>query len=308
MRTKAPRGFDLAEAGSSWTQFEYEQLFDILISNEIVSIADAMVKTTAHLRKIRNTMVGNQQRYLFRGQTDIKNRLRPRLGRYLHKEIEAQRAKPPSDPLKTTALELKAFEDFQKAWPVATADELDKWAAGSLPPYSAVWWMLMQHYADAGGGHGTRLLDVTTSLLFGLLFACVEWDTGTIDENTDGVVYLFSEGHNAIVCDFLIDGLPSAHELFCVPHVVLHMVFNPPHNERSKAQSGGFLWWPDFWNEIGQGVPYLRIPGGYKERIARELLSFGVGPKEAVRGSKGLENERNLRRALGFYRWEPKGI
>ncbi len=307
VRTQALHGFDLAEPNSSWTQFEYEKLFDILISNEIVSVADAMVKTTGYLSAVRDPESAGQGRYLFRGQTDIGWPLRPQMGRYLHDEIQEGRATPPADPLTITDLELGDLGNFQSAWPVATADELDKLTAANLAPDSAVWWMLMQHYAD-GAGHGTRLLDVTTSLLFGLLFACVEWETGTVDGDRDGVVYLFMEGQNALAHDYLVEELPEAQEVFRAPHDVLHMVLSPPHNERSKAQSGGFLWWSEFWTPIGEGVPYLRIPGGNKEKIVRELLSFGVGPKEAVRGRKGLENERNLRQALGLGPWEPRGL
>ena len=82
---------------------------------------------------------------------------------------------------------------------------------------------------------------------------------------------------------------------------------NPTHNERSKAQGGAFIWWPRFWEEYpaSRSLAYLRLPAEHKEAIARELLAFGVGPKEAVRGRKGLENERALRANLKLLKWDP---
>ena len=162
----------------------------------------------------------------------------------------------------------------------------------------------MQHYDR---GEGTRLLDLTTSLMAALLFACVDWESGTIDASADGVIYLWPAGNNTNVDDFLLRSMPdTAEALFSQHPDAPHQILNPPHNERSKAQSGAFMWWPRFWEDAPYPEPYyLRVVASAKGDIVSDLLSMGFGPKEAVRGKKGLENERSLRAQLGFPSWEP---
>lgn len=113
---------------------------------------------------------------------------------------------------------------------------------------------------------------------------------------------MWSEGMNSAVDDFLTHNLPNRLEdLFAWEHdsVPVH-ILNPPHNERSKAQSGAFIWWPRFWEDAPTQAPYyLRVPACAKKDIVKDLLSMGYGPKEAVRSSKGIENEMKLRKELG---------
>ena len=49
----------------------------------------------------------------------------------------------------------------------------------------------MQHYDD---DFGTRLSDATTAVFARLYFACVAWD-GTINNDIDGVLYVFLRGN-----------------------------------------------------------------------------------------------------------------
>ena len=126
-------------------------------------------------------------------------------------------------------------------------------------------------------------------------FSSVNRETGDNDHTTDALLYIYVEGQNCVFSDYTKHITPPLHEIFTAQHDIKHMVLNPPHNERSKAQGGSFIWWPKFWEPITDGLPYLRIPKENKKNIAKELLAFGVGPKEAVRGEKGLTNEKILR-------------
>ena len=290
---KAPHGVDIATI-DGWIDFEYNKIIDIIGSNSVTSVADATVKTTAYLQIVSQGVGSGKKRYLFRGQSNINHTLIPRLGRVMANEIKSSKINSPRNSQVVSDKELKDLEDFQKNWFLLKKDELDAFSASKYSADDAGWWVLMQHYADQFG-NGTRMLDVTTSLLFALLFACVKWDTGEIDDSVDGIVYFFIEGHHSAVVDYLDKAPPVASDLFTTDHTLENMMFNPPHNERSKAQSGGFIWWPKFWEPLQSGLTYLRIPKENKLSIAKELLAFGVGPKEAVRGEKGKQNEKKLR-------------
>ena len=290
-RVIPPHGFDIADSNQNWLSFELDRIFEVLVSDAIRSVSDATIKTTAYLSIINSTTNGNR-RYCFRGQSNIGYSLVPRLGRLIAGDIKDGKILPPNHRA-VTSRELFDLKEFQSNWPVETVDKIDELTVKDIPDNASQWWFLMQHYAD-GYGDGTRLLDVTTSLLFALLFACVDWEEGTINEGQDGIVYFFLEGQNARVDDFLQRSPSRAKEFFNTDHDVRYMIFNPPHNERSKAQGGGFIWWPKFWEPQTENLPYLRVPAENKKMIAKELLSFGVGPKEAVRGEKGLQNEKTL--------------
>lgn len=296
----APHGYNIAEEGSNWRMFEFDKIIEIIKSNSISSVADATVKTTAYLKTIAGSMGHGEKRFLFRGQSNIDHELIPRLGRLIREGVNNGKTSEPSDPLVVTDIEKQNLEDFQKNWDGIDRDEIDEiiYKNNDLNDYS--WWVLMQHYAD-GFGDGTRLLDVTSSLLFALLFACIKWESGLVDDaddSSDGIIYFFVEGQNCRVVDYATSSCPAADSAFNTEVDISYMVFNPPHNERSKAQSGGFIWWPKFWTPLTHNLPYLRIPKEHKRDIVKELLALGVGPKEAVRGSKGQANEKALRDSI----------
>jgi hypothetical protein len=302
IRQLPPRGIDVEK--DNWNQFARHELVDMIGREDIHSISEAFLKATSLLRALKGNTYGNRC-FLFRGQRNISWPLLPRKGRAL---IDAGWT-PPDQPLSDRRLtyilpeELHALEAFQMQWEsLESVEDVDR--ERELPEYHPEWWFRMQHYDP---GDGTRLLDLTTSLTAALLFACVDWKTGSIDETTDGVIYLWVEGMNGNVVDFLLHRLPkTADKLFNdYPNAPVY-ILNPPHNERSKAQSGAFLWWPRFWEEPPYSAPYfLRVIANAKRDIVRDLLAMGFGPKDAVRGIKGLENERSLRRQLGFQAWEP---
>lgn len=293
----APHGTNLAQENSGWQTFEFDSLINIASSNCIKSVSDATIKTSAFLSTIAGAAANNSNRYLFRGQGNIQYELKPRLGRVLAEKIEKGEAKIPKEYLKVTEVELEDFENFKKAWPDFPKHKLDEVITEEFDEEHIGWWVMMQHFAEAYG-NGTRMLDVTSNLLVALFFACVGWNDGLVDDQNDGVLYFFLEGQGSAVDDFSERTLPKHVNLFDAQHDIPHMIFNPPHNERSKAQGGAFVWWPKFWEQPESNVYYLRIPKECKLSIAKELLSFGIGPKEIVRGAEGFQCEKNLKKQI----------
>ena len=293
--------------GPDWGQFARRELVDMLAREDVRSVADAFVKATPILRVLET--VGHPN-YVFRGHRDISWRLLPRKGRAL---IDSGWTPPYPDEIlsvrrltKVLPEELTALKAFQHQWDSnRDVDELDR--LKELPADHAEWWFRMQHYDK---GDGTRLLDLTTSLTSALLFACVNWSTGEVDDSTDGAIYFWAAGTNANIDDFLLKDLPkTAEKLFTDYTDAPRFILNPPHNERSKAQSGSFIWWPRFWENPPYGGPhYLRISADAKSSIVRDLLCMGFGPKDAVRGTQGLRNEQLLRSRVGLPGWNPKDL
>lgn len=297
-----PMGQDAGN--NSWSQFARRELVDMVVREDVRSVADAFVKATPILRVLETNGHPN---YVFRGHRDISWPLLPRKGRAL---LEAGWEPPsPEEVLTDRRLtrvlpeELAALERFRELWDKnPDVDDLDQ--LKDLPEEHAEWWFRMQHYDT---GDGTRLLDITTSLTSALLFACVNWSTGRVDDSTDGAIYFWAAGTNANVDDFMLRELPdTAEALFNDYPDAPRFILNPPHNERSKAQSGAFYWWPRFWEEPPYGGPhYLRVSADAKHSIVRDLLCMGFGPKDAVRGIQGLRNEQLLRTQVGMPGWQP---
>ncbi len=299
-KTIPPRGLNVDD--QNWGQFSLNEFTAMVGRQDVQSITDAYLKATSLLQVLDS----RHQGYVFRGHRDISWPLIPRKGRELR---DRDGWEPPDKYLDNNRLtqvlpeELTALSEFQNKWNnLENVDEIDR--SKNIVEDNPEWWFRMQHYDD---GDGTRLLDVTTSINAALLFACVNWSTGELDENQDGVLYLWSVGENANKDDFLIKSLPQkAADLFTGYPDAPVFILNPPHNERSKAQSGAFYWWPKFWEGPPYNAPYyLRIPKTAKKNIASDLLKLGFGPKDAVRGKQGLKNEKILRHQLGFPDWNP---
>lgn len=304
VRPKPPRGADTdtGQSGNGWRPFTVDRLARLVISRDISSVAEAFLKATPVLEAIRETVSDSSSGFVFRGQRNIEWDLVPTLGRNPALQDYVSTTDPnefvEGRQTKTSSFELDAIQDFRNRWDhIEHIDPIDKRDPRSADDPS--WWFRMQHYDE--NGPGTRLLDVTSSIPAALLFACLNWDTGLVDDSTDGVIYLFNEGGNAILEDF---SDPSknfiADELFTGFADVPVYFLNPPHNERSKAQAGAFLWWPKFWEPFPGQILYLRVPKESKKEIVKELLLLNFGPKDVVRGEKGLVNERRLRDSLGL--------
>lgn len=299
-----PRGANV-EAGwgtGGWRHFTVDRLARLVITKDIGSVAETFLKATPALEAIRGTVNDSSAGFLFRGQRSINWPLVPTLGRdrgfldFVSKAdpkefVEGRRTK-------TSSFELQAINDFRARWDkIGHVDPIDK--RDIRPDHDPSWWFRMQHYDEEGPG--TRLLDLTSSIPAALLFACLDWSTGSIDDSDDGVLYLFNEGGNAIPIDFnsSIEAY-SSDDLFTGFHDVPVFFLNPPHNERSKAQSGAFLWWPRFWKPFPSQILYLRVPKENKRTIVKDLLLLNFGPKDIVRGEQGLKNERSLRKSLSL--------
>lgn len=298
-----PRGLDVDN--ENWAQFARHELIGMIGREDICSVTDAFLKTKSLLRALQTPGTAGQMHFMFRGQRNIGWTLLPRKGRALRDAGWT----PPEQHLcerKLTRIlpeELESLDEFRSQWKMLDSlEEEDQ--QKQLPQDHPEWWFRMQHYDT---GDGTRLLDVTTSLVAALLFACVDWSSGIVDDTTDGVIYLWAEGQMGNVDDFLLKPIPETAEgLFSQHPDAPRFILDPPHNERSKAQSGAFLWWPRFWDDLPYGAPYfLRVYANSKFDIVRDLLSMGFGPKEAIRGIKGLRNEQLLRAQLGFPEWQP---
>ncbi|MCK4712848.1 MAG: FRG domain-containing protein, partial [Marinosulfonomonas sp.] len=256
--------------GDKFFMFANHALVDMIGREHVNSIAEAFLKTKSLMRMQAKSNSGHQ-RFFFRGHRDITWELVPRKGRAL-RESGWQ---PPEiyldeqDRTTTVPLEIDSLEAFKASWKThRDIDDIDR--DKLISEDSPEWWFRMQHYDT---GHGTRMLDITTSLTSALLFACVDWSTGLVDDgddSKDGVIYFWVEGTIG-VDDFLIRTMPkSDNDFFNNGSDAPRLIVNPPHNERSKAQAGGFLWWPQFWkslpecNNYGGNTYHLRIPKAAK--------------------------------------------
>ncbi len=254
---------------------------DLLVTDGISSIAEAYIKTLPVLKKLKNSDWG----IFFRGQQNIFWDLLPSLSR-----CDALRLNH-DNPYRPQTQELINLRDFQRAWDArCDIDELDRYKR--IDADDCEWWFRMQHY-----GAPTRFLDLTTSLNAALMFACIDWETGSIDDGQDGVLFCFVPqcGVN------LARKKQTVENIFQVANDYPVVIKNPPHNERSKAQHGAFMWWREFWNSPRHiQCYYLRIPKEAKRQIVEDLLHLGVGPANIVRGEIGIKNEIKLRKSLGY--------
>lgn len=250
---------------------------------------------------------------LFRGQPDVKDEITCSIGRKMQQDTDC-----PED--KVSDFEIKALRCFQSR--LGKDGALRQHVFGSGQVWDADdprWWALKQHYDDDKSTGGTRLIDVTTSPLCGLYFACVNWD-GTIDDS-DGALWVFVSppgrrfvdkdsvgtlkkfdedvddvAGNDIYEYFRLDRSPDV--LKCV------LGYNYDQNIRSISQDGLFLfnnrpkepinhWW-------GEPPICFAIPGDCKRHIARELYRVGYTPRKIVRGPKGEIAQQELEKLLGF--------
>ena len=167
------------------------------------------------------------------------------------------------------------------------------------------WWALKQHYDDDDKMGGSRLIDLTSSPLCGLYFACIDWD-GNIDESVDGALWVLSTppGRRFADKDYvseLDDYDPdfddvageTIHNYFCLDrHAdVVRTVLSHHENQRSLAQDGYFIFSGRFneplQNWYGQKPFCFVVPGEFKKGIARELYRVGYTPRKIIRGPKG---------------------
>lgn len=215
---------------------------------------------------------------------------------------------PVDSHLKVSDLEIAAVRRFQ------AKVMLDRGLFAAVFPdgrqldlESAEWWALMQHYES-----GTRLVDITSSLLCALYFACADWD-GSIGTNHDGAIYLFPQdnwrlaalnpdmvnGKNVGLTDQL---QPTLSDYFSVHNYITTVRWRESfyRNDRLLAQDGYFLWQPSFDEPLAVGQHFkFRVPASLKTPLLKELWSVGYTPRRILRPPAGDEAEEKVREAIG---------
>lgn len=177
------------------------------------------------------------------------------------------------------------------------------------------WLPVMQHYDDE---FGTRLLDVSTSIFASLYFACVSW-TGEINDDVDGLLYVFLRGSGGLLVrgiyyeqqpehfDEEFDDIApaSVHDSFRGwQHPSYFRIYHSSTmSGRELAQDGLFLVRGALAGEpnLGQGFK-LRVPAEIKATIAKELWWAGYTPRRIVRGQRGEMSHLRLANTLGLPR------
>ena len=175
------------------------------------------------------------------------------------------------------------------------------------------WLPIMQHYDVE---FGTRLLDITRSIFAGLHFACIDWD-GTIDFDTDGLLYMFfghgryylyqpTGGFDDEISEFVPDNVACAFKDWRHPEY-MHHFSSSQSSMRELAQDGLFLVQGDLGSKpvfAGNGKFKFCVPRWAKARIIEELWLTGYTPEKIVRGEMGKRAAEVSREQLEEYRKE----
>src|SRR3972149_5751727 len=124
-----------------WSGFSQDELVDVIGREDVRSVMDAVLKTTSLLRALQQE-TKRQKRFLFRGQTDIRWAVIPRLGRALSKTAAAALTFL-TDRGQTVTLdrEKQALDEFREAWKMGNipgVDDLDR--QQTLDREDAAWW------------------------------------------------------------------------------------------------------------------------------------------------------------------------
>lgn len=278
----------ISTISTSWLQIIEDEIFrfNSYGTEYIGSCTDALIKIQGIKRKLdqfSNTTI-------FRGEHRFGWPLIPKFARNRNIEIK--------DPRRVTPEELEAMRYFQNS--VLHSDDLKVKIFGNSNPLDIEhpsWWHIMQHYDTI---HGTRMIDVTSSLFSALYFACADWN-GEVDETTDGKLYMFpylpgrTDNKKPERCETsgrIISGEDESKdklsEYFSIEDGIDFPRFrhatNP--NDRSLAQDGFFAWQPYFTKPLKtfQTFPF-RVFRGAKIEILSELSSIGY-TRDRIIGSR----------------------
>lgn len=242
----------------------------------ICSTSEALIKCNG----IKRMFDGFEIPYYFRGEQNFGWDLISKLGRT--EKIDWTKL----DPKKVTQVELDFMNDFQNR--VSKDFKLKKMIFGDskiLPKNDTGWWSLMQHYDK---DHGTRMIDVTTSIFSALYFACADWD-GSVDSSIDGKLYMFPrppgrgetkkpERHNGNLIGLDDESKFKLDDYFNIEaHIEIpRLRKSPTRNDRALAQDGLFVWQSKFDIPLStfQIFPF-RVHRDFKESILKELFSMG---------------------------------
>ena len=277
-------------------------VFDQFVAN-FGRYGDDAISSIAELTLYTNALAHafGSSRIFYRGEEKYGYKLQSRAERYMNIESDLEPG--------LTEREMKEIRRFQNQF--RTNISQYNFREDIPNDDSPLWLPIMQHYDE---GFGTRLLDISTSPFTGLYFACIGW-SGDIDPSYDGIVYLFqSRGifargtyHDTRPEEFDedYDDLPAASlsSLFKnwkFPEG-LRVYQSSMHSPREIAQDGLFLVRGKILQEkeYGQGFKF-RIPGDAKLSLAKELWLAGYTPRRMVRGPKGEEAHKKLRKILSL--------
>lgn len=273
----------------------------------IATMAEALVVINGLARPY------DAEKVYFRGEHQYGYELKSRAQRQMEKDS--------GEPLESangiTERELVEIRRFQNQVKSDSAFEREIVHGDGLPGDDDPEWLpIMQHYDVE---FGTRLLDITRSIFAGLHFACIDWD-GTIDFDTDGLLYIFfghgryyayekSGGIDEEFSEFVPENVARAFKDWRYPEYIHH--FNSAQSSmRELAQDGLFLVQGDLGSKpvfAGKGQFKVCVPRWAKARIIEELWFAGYTPEKMVRGEIGKRAAEMSRKQLEEYRNETPG-
>lgn len=299
--TQAHKGMDLGDEQKGWTTSIFRHINKIFTTTGISSLTDAVVMSNA-LISLEDRLPDHQ--VFFRGEHKIGYPLLSSIGR-----TQIGNTFNDEEYSNITQIELSAIKKFQKDClfgAIELKDE-DREKVKNLDINSSMWLILMQHYDNKN--NGTRLLDITPSIFIALYFACVKWD-GSINEDDDGILYLLDPRWLKVrhIREYSDKTMPweeiegvSVDSFFEITDNTLdvgRVLSTNQKNERLKAQNGHFIWHPKFNLPLEHGLFYMRVNKEAKKAIAKELLIFGINPRELIQGSDGEVAYDNLMMSL----------
>jgi len=273
----------------------------------IATTGEALALTNSFARPL------GAEKVYFRGEHQYGYELKSRAQRKMEEDFGA----PLEATNGITERELAELRRFQKQVKCSPYFEEEIVHGNGLPADDDPEWLpIMQHYDVE---FGTRLLDITRSIFTGLHFACIDWD-GTIDFDTDGLLYIFFDqgryyayepagGFNDEISEFVPGNVARTFKDWHHPQYMHH--FNSSQSSmRELAQDGLFLVQGDLGSKPVFGGKYefkVCIPRWAKARIIEEIWLAGYTPEKIVRGDREQLAAEKSKEQLEEYRLENPG-
>jgi|GEM_PF-5149288 len=266
------------QVSDQWTPLIQKELFEFNARGDeyICSTSEALIKCNGLKRALDNFDVP----LYFRGEHNFGWELISKLGRNVSIDWNAE------DPNNVTSVELSLMREFQQKVEGDKALKQEIFGDSAiLEKDNSGWWSIMQHYDEE---HGTRMIDITSSLFCALYFACIDWN-GTIDSSIDGKLYLFpyqpgrgqspspDTWKDQVIGpeDHVYDSLDDYYKVDSAEDYP-RFRRSPIKNDRALSQDGMFIWQTKFTTpqKTFQIFPF-RVHRDYKKSILKELNSMG---------------------------------